>query len=215
MTQVAVVGGTGTLGKFVVKELESRGHSPRVLSRSATPESGVSIDLATGAGLVGIDAAPLGYYRLKLEQEQRVEQGPMPYTVLRTTQFHQLLDQAFSAFARFGFLPGGATPVQPIDPREVAVQLVDAVEAGPGDPRLELAGPEIAPLGRWAREWRTARLRAGRIMMPLPLALLGAGGRAIRGGALTSREAPRAAITFERWLAAGDRTHAGEAAAYR
>ncbi|NIK75369.1 uncharacterized protein YbjT (DUF2867 family) [Paenibacillus castaneae] len=47
--RIAVVGGTGMLGRRVVDELRSRGHEVRVLSRSA-PE--YQIDLTTGEGLV-------------------------------------------------------------------------------------------------------------------------------------------------------------------
>ena len=45
---IAVVGGTGTLGRHVTSELRTRGLQVRVLSRSA-PEH--PIDLTTGDGL--------------------------------------------------------------------------------------------------------------------------------------------------------------------
>ena len=45
---IAIVGGTGTLGRKVTAELETRGHKVRPLSRHA-PE--YRIDLATGEGL--------------------------------------------------------------------------------------------------------------------------------------------------------------------
>ena len=43
--KIAVAGGTGVVGRHVVRELESRGHEPVVLSRSH------GIDLTTGNGL--------------------------------------------------------------------------------------------------------------------------------------------------------------------
>jgi uncharacterized protein YbjT (DUF2867 family) len=45
---VAIVGGTGTLGRQVAAELEARGHKVRALSRH-TPQ--YRVDLATGGGL--------------------------------------------------------------------------------------------------------------------------------------------------------------------
>jgi uncharacterized protein YbjT (DUF2867 family) len=45
---IAIAGGTGTLGRQVAEELRARGHEIRVLSRSA-PE--YRVDLTTGAGL--------------------------------------------------------------------------------------------------------------------------------------------------------------------
>ncbi|MFJ8158056.1 SDR family oxidoreductase [Streptomyces sp. NPDC094468] len=44
--QVAVAGGTGLVGKYVVAELEAAGHRPVILARSH------GVDLATGAGLL-------------------------------------------------------------------------------------------------------------------------------------------------------------------
>ena len=46
--RVAIVGGTGTLGRQVTEELRARGHEARVISRNA-PE--YRVDLTTGAGL--------------------------------------------------------------------------------------------------------------------------------------------------------------------
>ncbi|WP_176735793.1 SDR family oxidoreductase, partial [Actinacidiphila rubida] len=47
--------------------------------------------------IVGIDRVALGYYQGKLLQEKLVRTGPVPWTVLRATQFHefalQLLDR--------------------------------------------------------------------------------------------------------------------------
>jgi uncharacterized protein YbjT (DUF2867 family) len=46
--KIAIVGGTGTLGRQVAEELRARGHEIRVLSRNA-PQ--YRVDLATGDGL--------------------------------------------------------------------------------------------------------------------------------------------------------------------
>lgn len=46
--RIAIIGGTGTLGRLVAAQLHDRGHEVRVLSRSA-PE--YRVDLRTGAGL--------------------------------------------------------------------------------------------------------------------------------------------------------------------
>jgi uncharacterized protein YbjT (DUF2867 family) len=46
--RIAVIGGTGTLGRDVVRELRGRGHDVRVLSRRSAEHP---VDLTTGAGL--------------------------------------------------------------------------------------------------------------------------------------------------------------------
>src|SRR5215469_5478514 len=46
--KIAIVGGTGTLGRQVAEELRARGHQTRLLSRNAPR---YRVDLATGDGL--------------------------------------------------------------------------------------------------------------------------------------------------------------------
>src|SRR5262245_58912794 len=41
--------------------------------------------------IVGIDEIPLGYYRTKLAVERLLAESGLPYTVLRATQFHDLI----------------------------------------------------------------------------------------------------------------------------
>ena len=46
--------------------------------------------------IVGIDRIPLPYYRTKLRGEQALESSGLGHTVLRATQFHDLIDTTFS-----------------------------------------------------------------------------------------------------------------------
>jgi uncharacterized protein YbjT (DUF2867 family) len=152
--------------------------------------------------IVGIDRVPMGYYKLKVEQEQVLESAQgVAITILRATQFHQLVDYAFGSASRFGFLPRAGIPVQPVDPREVAAVLADGVGEGLWDGRREFAGPEIRTLTELARAWKRARAKA-RPQLPVPL--VGRLGRALKAGGLTSADAPRAKLTFEQWLAGAD-----------
>src|SRR5690606_13323976 len=84
--------------------------------------------------IVGIEQVPFPYYRYKLAAEKLVEAGGVPWSILRTTQFHNLLDLLLQLLARTPFvLPVPQDlPFQPIDVGEVAALLVDAVTAGPG-----------------------------------------------------------------------------------
>lgn len=147
--------------------------------------------------IVGIDAAPFSYYGVKLEQERAAGRSSVPASVLRSTQFHQLLDRVFTGAARFGVLPGGRTPLQPVDAREVAYALVGAVEEGPWAGSREIAGPEIMPLSDLARTWIAVTGRR-RLLVPVPIPA--AAGRALRDGALTAPKARRGTLTFVDWL---------------
>ncbi len=45
--------------------------------------------------IVGVDRIPFGYYRAKFAAEEAVVQGGVPWSILRATQFHTLLDDNF------------------------------------------------------------------------------------------------------------------------
>lgn len=145
--------------------------------------------------IVGIDRVPTGYYRTKLAQEAVVRAGTVPATVVRATQFHDLIGGAFAFTARYGTLPTGRLPLQPVDVRDVAVALADAVEAGPGRDRDAIAGPEILRLGELARIWSAAR---GIRRLPVPVPALGPL-RAVAAGGLVDASARRGARTFAEW----------------
>jgi uncharacterized protein YbjT (DUF2867 family) len=242
--RIAVVGGTGTLGRPVTVELARRGHEVRVLSRSSPH---FPVDLVSGQGLdkalagcdavvdasssqrharqvmvegsgrlldaehkagvghhvcisiVGCDLVSLGYYRVKVDQERAVAHGPVPWTIVRATQFHELVDGVFAAAARYRALPAAAMPVQPVAAAEVAQVLADAAESDPSGGRTSVAGPQISSLRELARTWMAARGRSA-VLVPVPLP--GRLGRALRTGALTTPNPDvTGSITFADWLA--------------
>jgi uncharacterized protein YbjT (DUF2867 family) len=147
--------------------------------------------------IVGCDRVPLGYYRVKVEQEAVVREGGVPWSIVRATQFHSLLDETFANAARRGVLPLLRVPLQPLDHRELAPVLADRVEAGPSAGMEEFAGPRVERLNRLARTW--ARERGVR-RVPLPVPAVGGVLRAVRAGGLTSPSAPSGRVTFEEWL---------------
>ena len=66
--------------------------------------------------IVGIDRVPLGYYRTKLAVERLIEESGLGWTVLRTTQFHDLVLRIMEASAKLPVmvLPAGVSD-QPIE----------------------------------------------------------------------------------------------------
>ena len=149
--------------------------------------------------IVGIEHVPFGYYWAKLAQERLVAEGPVSATVLRATQAHQLVHRTFSITSRVGFLPRGEFALQPIDPREVARTLGAALEAGPLQTRLEVAGPQVLGLTELARLWLAA-MGMRRVLVPVPI--VGRAARALRAGALTALASASGALTFDDWLTA-------------
>jgi len=196
MARVSVTGGTGVLGRAVVRLLAAQGATVRVLSRHprVTVEGAQIIvgDLTTGRGLdqaltgadtvlhlatnpfrprrvdiagtrrlveaarrsgqphliyvsiVGVDRIPWPYYRAKLATEQIVAASGLPWTIQRTTQFHDLVLFALWSAARppLAFVPRGVQG-QPVDVRDVATRLVTLI----GQHRVGLAdhlgGPQV------------------------------------------------------------------------
>jgi len=242
--KVAVAGGTGVVGRHVVREAEDRGHEVVVLTRST------GADLTTGVGLaerlagvdtvvdvtstreqqrrkaeaffgtvtrnllgaegaagvghhvalsiIGIDLVRTGYYQGKLLQEQLVEAGDVPWSILRASQFHEFAQQAldFVAVGPVSLVPMMTT--QPIAAREVAAALVDLVEQGPQGRVPDLAGPEVRQLVELARLVDRERSLGRRVV---GLRVPGPWGRGMRSGDLTPRtDGPRGRQRFEEWL---------------
>jgi uncharacterized protein YbjT (DUF2867 family) len=150
--------------------------------------------------IVGIDRIALPYYREKLRAERIVEESGLPATILRVTQFHDLLATLFATTARAGVLPVLAgTSFQPIAVDDVAARLAEVV-AGPAQGRAtDLGGPEVRGMADLAHTWRRA---TGRRRPVLPLRLPGAIARGFREGAHLTPAHADGVVTFEQFLAA-------------
>jgi uncharacterized protein YbjT (DUF2867 family) len=150
--------------------------------------------------IVGIEHIPSPYYRDKLLQEQAVEAGPVPWSILRATQFHQLLDLAFGHVARIGLRPTGAGRLQPMDPRVAAERLADAALAPPAGRLPDIAGPRIATISELSHAWASARRRR---RVPLRIPSIGKAGKALTAGALCAPDGDAGGEGFEEWLRHG------------
>ncbi|MFC5138200.1 SDR family oxidoreductase [Actinomycetospora rhizophila] len=151
--------------------------------------------------IVGADRIPLGYYREKVRSEELVAGSGLPWTILRATQFHDLLATLFATTARAGVLPvlAGAS-FQPVDVADVAARLA-ALAAGPPRGRVpDLGGPEVRTMADLARTWARA---TGRRRPVVPLRLPGAVARGFRSGANLAPDHADGVGTFEQFLAAG------------
>ena len=151
--------------------------------------------------IVGCDANPLGYYQIKAEAEGLTLDGPVPGTVLRATQFHELAVM-LATRARIGpfeLQPRGVR-AQPVDVRDVAERIVALVAAGPSGRVRDLGGPETFTLVEAATLIAAARGR--RAPRPVQLPALGGVLKAFSAGSnLAGADADRGSRTLEAWLA--------------
>ena len=148
--------------------------------------------------IVGIDKIPLPYYRAKLAAEALVQGSGVPWSILRVTQFHTLVDMLLSAVSRLplALLPAGFQG-QPIEPAEAATRLVESVGAGPGGRLPDIGGPEILALNGMARTWLAARGRR-RLLVTVPVpGRLGAG---FRQGFNTVPDGRYGRVTWADWV---------------
>ena len=152
--------------------------------------------------IVNVDRAPSGYYAGKVLQEQLVESGQLPWSILRSTQFHEFAAQMLDR-AKVGLIR--AVPMmrtQPVAAREVALRLVELATAAPVGRARDLGGPQEERLVELARAYAAAaRLPGAVVSIPLP----GKSGRAMRAGILLpNNDAQRGTILFADWLKAQD-----------
>lgn len=148
--------------------------------------------------IVGVDDAPYGYYAGKADQEDLVTTGDVPWTLLRSTQFHEFAEQIFH---RTKAGPVSLVPVmrsQPIAACEVAVRLVDLAEAGPAGRVSDMAGPRVERMAELTRQWAKATNTKGAVVeIPLP----GGFGSALRDGTLLAQPGSHYGHqTFTEWL---------------
>lgn len=110
--------------------------------------------------IVGIDAIPFWYYRQKLRCEGLVEASGTPFTILRATQFHELLARGLRALAKLPVAPLPAQfRFQPVAAKEVAGRLAEVVELPPISRADDFGGPEVLELGEIARLWQERKGR--------------------------------------------------------
>jgi uncharacterized protein YbjT (DUF2867 family) len=196
--------GHGLAGLDVV--VDALNGPPRAPERVLVDGARSVVAAATRAGvghlvclsIVGCDRVALRYYRAKTEQERIVAQAGLPFTIVRATQFHDLLAAVFAATARAGVLLAPGIPLQPVAVADAAAAVADAAEASPRGGVTAFAGPQVTLLHELAGAWRAATgSRAVRLRLPIAGAAL----RALAAGALCDEDAPRGTVTFARWLA--------------
>jgi len=146
--------------------------------------------------VVGVDRVDFGYYAGKRRQEELVLGGPVPFSVLRATQFHEFAAQVIQ---RGSFVvPVPRMRSRPIAAREVARALVELAVRAPVGLAPELAGPQELDMPEMVR--RLLRARGSRRVV-LPVRLPGEVGRQFAGGGLLpAGPGPRGTETFEEWI---------------
>lgn len=153
--------------------------------------------------IVGLDHNPqVPHYAGKLEQERLVADGPVPWSIVRATQFHDFAAMVAGWAERDGTATIAPLLVQPVAPADVAAVLAEVVTAPPLGARLEIAGPETQDLVDMARRTYAVRGQGIRLVPTWR----GNFGTDMAGETLLPAAGARlGATTFDEWLAAGAR----------
>ncbi|MFE2751481.1 SDR family oxidoreductase [Actinosynnema sp. NPDC059335] len=138
------------------------------------------------------------HYAGKREQERLVEEGPVPWTIVPATQFHDFAEMVAGWTERDGVATIAPLLVQPIAPADVADVLAEVAVGEPLGRHADLAGPETQDLVDMARRTHRARGRDVRLVPTWS----GVFGPEMAGNVLLPGEGARIApTTFEEWLA--------------
>ncbi|MGV0735015.1 NmrA family transcriptional regulator [Mycolicibacterium sp. (ex Dasyatis americana)] len=150
-------------------------------------------------GIHGIDGNP--HYAGKREQEKQIGAGPVPWTIVPATQFHDFAEMVVGWTERSG--PEGASAeiapllVQPIDPDDIAAVLAEVVTGDPRGRYADVAGPQTQDLVDMARRTLAARGREV-TLVPTWSSIFGV---EMAGNALLPGDDARIApTTFDQWL---------------
>jgi uncharacterized protein YbjT (DUF2867 family) len=108
---------------------------------AAEAEAGVGHHVALS--IVGIDRSPEnGYFRAKIAQEQLIAAGPIPYSIVRATQFLEFIDGIADAATTGNEVHMAPVAFQPIAADDVARAVARVAVNPPLNGRLEIAGPD-------------------------------------------------------------------------
>ncbi|MEU2288356.1 SDR family oxidoreductase [Streptomyces sp. NPDC013178] len=93
--------------------------------------------------IVGIEGLPdNGYFRAKVAQEELIRQGPVPYTIVRATQFFEFVKGIADVAADGDIVRVPPVLFQPMAADDVAHAVVTASTSDPLGGIIEVAGPE-------------------------------------------------------------------------
>ncbi|WP_028051148.1 SDR family oxidoreductase [Cellulomonas sp. URHD0024] len=147
--------------------------------------------------IVGVDAVPFGYYQVKRRVEEIVEDGGIPWSILRATQFHDFVATLLGALAKgpVALVPRGLRD-QPVDVREVAARLATLAASGPAGRVEDLGGPQVLTVDELMRTYLAAKGRHARVWSFPALGPL----KRFRDGGHLAPEHATGRLTFAEWL---------------
>ena len=139
-----------------------------------------------------------GYFRAKMAQETLIKASPIPYTIVRATQFFEFVRGIAQSATEGQTVRLPPVLMQPIAADDVAAVMADVALAAPLNGTFDLAGPEPIRQNDLVRQFLTATGDA-RTVITDPKALYS--GIEVNDQSLTPGDNPRLGPTrFADWL---------------
>src|SRR5215203_5701089 len=130
---------------------------------AAEAAAGVGHNVALS--IVGIDRSPdNGYFKAKLAQENLIASGPIPYSIVRATQFLEFIDGIADSATTGNEVHMAPVAFQPMAADDVARAVAGVAVNAPLNGRLEIAGPERLRFDDVIRRRLRARNDARRVI---------------------------------------------------
>lgn len=151
--------------------------------------------------IVGAELVPdLVYYRAKVLQEDLLEAGPVPYSIVRATQFFEFMDATMSWTSDENAVRLPATLIQPMASADVAQAVAEVSVGAPLMGTRNFAGPDVFTLDRLGRITLSAHGDPRPVVVDDTAGLFAA----VSGDALIAKDGDGAVIaktTYRDWLA--------------
>src|SRR5437867_13428075 len=139
-----------------------------------------------------------GYFRAKMAQENLIKASPVPYTIVRATQFFEFVRGIAQSAIDGQTVRLSPALVQSIVSDDVAAALVQVAVDAPLNGTVELAGPEPIRLDELVRRFLSARRDARNVTTDVHALYFGI---ELNDQSLTPGDNPRIGPTrFEDWL---------------
>jgi uncharacterized protein YbjT (DUF2867 family) len=120
--------------------------------------SAAGVGHAVVLSIVGADQVPgLVYYRAKVLQENILKAGPVPYSIVRATQFFEFMEWVLSQTADPYTIRLPSTLIQPVAAADVAQEVADVSAGSPLRGTRDIAGPDVFALDELGRITVAAR----------------------------------------------------------
>jgi uncharacterized protein YbjT (DUF2867 family) len=147
--------------------------------------------------IVGADKVPdMAYYQAKVLQENILAAGPIPYSIVRATQFMEFIGDLMSYTTEGDTVRLPATPIQPIAAKDVASAVAEVAAGTPLNGTRNIGGPEIFDLDELGR-FTLSRKGDHRTVVTDPAAGMLA---VVKGDVLTDKDAHLAPTRYADWL---------------